>query len=223
MHRTGRTRRWWSVVCAALVTAIMLAGCTAEPQDGEVEAPVEDDQSAEPSRSVPAFVSISVSGALAFEWADEVPLQIVTLTPDERAAHLLSVGVLDPVPVSADRAHEQFRFAFDLVGGYDGEGTYTIPAASDDAGQPAAPPDAGATDTSYMSSAFIVFVSLADPGLEDPYVEENFEDIQGFSRALQDCVIEVAQGESSGSLACPELADDDGNTVRLDVEWRLIE
>jgi hypothetical protein len=203
-------------LAGALALAVLQAGCAgggSHPIDPDelvldpVPAVATDEESFdaadEPSRLEPSRVSVTLGGDVDLTWEGDVDLRVVRLTPEERAVHLVSVGLEDAVPAGDGR---WLRFAFDLVGGYDGDGTYEIPAVTGDARD------------AVSSNAFVV---VAETGAADlvAITPEDVEETLEFTAPRSACVVELTDGERSGSLECPDLAALDGGRVALRVVW----
>jgi hypothetical protein len=166
---------------------------------------------ADASRAEQARVHVRIHGEISFEWERETPLRIVTLTPDAREAHLFSLGIETVVPVSDE--FEQFRFAFDLVGGYDGAGSYEIGGSGNGSG----------AGSGLLSTAFVIYLRLIDPDLENPYMIDNYEFWRTYDQVAKPCTLEVTEDEASGTLSCPALEDDEGHAISLEATWELVD
>jgi hypothetical protein len=190
----------------ATVTTAGASPATASPA-APATPPADGDQGDEEvsSRLEPAAVSLRTSGAATVDWQEAVGLRIVTVLPEERALRLLSVGIEDFKDLGNGR---WVRFAFDLVGAYEGPGEYTIPAE----GGPADPNDsAGLTNT---------FVHIARPAdSARPLAADNIAGADEYTRPLEACAIVIGEDVRSGSLTCPSLADGDGQTISLHLVW----
>lgn len=167
------------------------------------QAPADQATGVTRSRSQPARITVEVDGAVTIHWERDGEVRIVTVTPTERAVQLLSVG-LEQLQDAGDGAW--FRTAFDVVGGYDGPGTYTIAPAEDGAG--------------IHSNAFLIHATVTDPDADPVLTSDNIDEVREFARATVACTVEVTADENSGSLTCPALADEAGDTVSLRMTWR---
>ena len=189
-----------------VAVAMLVVGLVAGACGGGDDAPAKPAFDTKPlSRSVPVQLEVRATGANEVRFEQRTAVRIVTFRPEKRDLSLLSVGIEGFQPL-ADGS--QFRFALDVAGRYDGPGRYTIapPAAS------------GAKVGSDLSNALLMLVQLKDP--KAPLSASNVAGALRFDRPSSACTVELEPDRSSGSLTCPELADQTGKTVNLRVHWR---
>jgi len=212
-------RSWTVVLGTALM--ILLSACSQDQTDvasgAASPAPAESPDVPFPdaSRAEPARVTVTVTGDLSLTWEGESELRIVTLTPEEESANIFSVGFEELHTTITDG--ERFRWAFDVLGAYNGAGTYMVPAGGGQGPQP------GGLETGLRSSAFLLHVTLAE-GVDHgpPYTEEELLSATAYDQVLQDCTIIVSDDEATGTVDCPELANNEGHTISMDVTWELL-
>ena len=151
-------------------------------------------------RDLPADVAITASGATDVSLASRLSFTVSKFEPERRDLSLLTVGIAEFAPLADGR---RVRLAVDLAGVYHGPGRYEFGGGGGGSGQ--------------MSAAFLHVVELRDQaaGLD----EANIARATSFDRLQAPCVIDVEDGERSGTLHCPRVAAADGTEIDLHLTW----
>jgi hypothetical protein len=185
-----------------LVLLLALAGCSNEP-----EVVASEPKPVDQSRQVRAAVSVKATGAAEFDWETEEILQVTRVGGPHIDANLLSVGFLLPQKTDEDPKN-RFRWAFDLLNAYEDEpGTFEISSQA-------------INPQGLRSLAFLIWMRVKDGSIEQAQDESEVEFLERFGEVRQACTVEIGEDVLSGSMACPELANDEGETVSLKVSWR---
>ena len=201
------SERWRSaLVASVVVVATLLGACGSSdpgpaPSGAASAAPTSTGAPAPEVRTFDAVVDVQSRGAVEVDYREPTELTVSVFTPGKVEVSLLTVGLAKERKVG----NLAFRAAFDLAGQYHGPDRYTIPAAGSSSG------------ASAISSAFLLTATLADPS--GPVVEANVTDSRRFDKAVEPCVVEVADDERTGSLTCPRLEDATGGAIDLRMRW----
>ena len=194
-------------VVAGLVASI-LGACGGAPTDQRAPAS-ESASSAAPGpapevRTLAAEVEVVSSGAVAVDYRAATDVTVSVFRPGKTEVSLLTVGLAEERRLG----NLAFRTAFDLAGQYAGPDRYTIPAAG------------ASTGASSISGALLLTADLKDPAGD--VVAANVTRSRRFDRALEPCAVVVEKDERSGSISCPRLADEGGETVDLRMTWNAV-
>lgn len=197
-----------------LVGSLVLAGCAGsspDPAEGDDavdasatedgEASAEDElQNQEESMSL---VRMEVTGDETFTWEGEREVLVTRVGGPDLDVNLYSAGF--QAPQQLEDPQNRFRWAFDLLNAYDGPGTYEIES----------------TPGGITSTAFLIYMRVvADKAAEEAVFEwEDVELYKEYRELVQPCALVVEDDAVSGSLTCPELATEDGETVAMSVSW----
>ena len=208
-----------AIVLAAVVLAVLTSSCGERQEDASQQpTPGPSIDPDEVSKSVPSHLKLEVDGEVVLSYDADTPLRIVTIDePGLEQVRFLSVGIETFKKIGDG----QFRIAFDLVGVYDGPGTYELPKVGGD-DEPAADADADAEEAAEqvagdLSKPILTYYVMKDaastPGAD------SIEAAHVFENAQQPCEVEVGRDARSGKLSCPEVADAEGKTVSIEMTW----
>lgn len=215
--------RAWAA--GVLVAAIAVSGLAACGDDGDSAAsgsssstslgnPISEE---EVSKLIPSHLAVKVRGDVTIDWEEDIDLRIVVIDNDDvTPVKFVSVGVEKLQPLEGGDA---YRVAFDLTGGYDGKGTYELPAIGS-VGNPAEEFDPDNPDP-----------NAAGRGLSRPYltysrdglIDENpaaASTIVSYENPIKPCTLKIdADDATAGSLVCPEVADATASTISIEMRW----
>lgn len=210
---------WGRAALRALCLALLAGGCSAPVVGDRGPTPPATEPATEPdgsetarnpldrSREFPAQVRVEGTGAAAFTWEGTQTVVLNRLGGLGLRTNLLSAGFLNPEPLPEDRSL-RFRWGFDLMGVYaDEPGTFTYDGKDG--------PTAG-------SNLVFVWMKVKDPAKSAVFEEDEVEFLKYFTVLRQPCTVEVGEGERTGTLRCPEVATEDGETAGLTVAWQEV-
>lgn len=186
---------------------IMTAGCdaSADPPSASTTADQEAEAGMPTVEHFPAHVRVVVSGARSFTWEGREDVHVTRAGAANESVNLLSVGFLQPVKLETDPA-SRFRWAFDLLDEYeDRPGAFTITGATKPGG--------------VQSGAFLTFMRVTDATQDIVHDWRQVELLEDYRGVGQPCTVELSEELAQGSLNCPELTDEQGNAVRVEVDW----
>lgn len=113
-----------------------------------------------------------------------------------------------PVEIDGSRL---LLFSADLAPGiYEGPGTYEL---SDEAGVTLG------GEAGLSSGAYVQVYRVAEPGVSKREIRRSF---RRYDRFGEPCTLTVAADSVTGTVDCPSLLDEDGDTVALHWEWTRI-
>lgn len=203
----------WAALGLCLAAVLVLSGCSSAPAvttEGGTPTPASTDPAAsdtpsfaDEQRDEPSRVTVEVTGDVAFTWEAEEMVTVTHVGGPEIPVNLLSAGFLEPKRL--DDPQNRFRWAFDLIGAYDGPGTYEFDGEADNQG--------------IRSVAFLIYMRVEDGEAEAVFDMDEVESLKEYREIVRPCTLEVGEEERSGTLTCPELATEDGETVAMTVHW----
>ena len=200
--------------------ALLAGGCS--PLEDGLDAPLPETATAEAttpaagdaatrqadrSREFTGRVRVQGTGAAPFEWEGTQTVILNRVGYPGISVNLLSAGFQFPEPLPEDRAL-RFRWGFDLKGVYDDRpGVFTFDGVSS--------PSAG-------SNVVFVWMRVKDPSKRAVFEDDEVDFIEYFTVLRQPCTAEVGEGERTGTLRCPEVANEEGETASFTVSWEEI-
>lgn len=204
-------------IAATLALGALLSACSGNASPAASDSPSPSPtQSEDPdvprvdfSHHFPARVRVEATGAANFVWEGEDKMQITRTGGPQYSVNLLSGGFLAP-NILPEEPKNRFRWAFDFLSGYaDEPGTFTL------TGQPA-------NQQGLSDGSLFIWMRVKDGSKEVVYEESELEFMKHFSVLRQPCTLVVGPDERSGSLHCPEVATQEGETVGYRVTWEAV-
>jgi hypothetical protein len=192
------TARKALVVTIALVMTLTAAACR-KADSGKVGA-LQDE-------TIPRKLSLRITGARTFDLSETRDLRILVRTASGSRSDLSVASVSSArFFTAADGWFVQPEVA--VVGLYDGDGTYTVPAGR------GTKPSTGPT-------------VVADPGARGmiSVIQTTFDRMdkpgsaQRYDYALEPCVVRLSDSGKTGSAKCPALAAFDGAVIAMEMTW----
>jgi hypothetical protein len=206
-------------IAAALILLSFVTGCASSGNDAADATPKPSIDPEKVSKSVPSHLKVEVEGAVDFTYDDDTDLRIVTIDePGLEQVRFLSVGIETFKKIAGG---ERFRIAFDLVGVYEGPGSYELPkvGGKEETVEPGSDAEGAAkTLASDLSKPILIYYELKE-GESSPG-PDSVKRAHQFENAQEPCALKVRREARSGSLSCPEVADAEGKTVSIEMSWR---
>jgi len=206
------------IAAALILLSLATVGCASSGDDAGDATPKATIDRDKVSKSIASHLKVAVDGAVSFTYDDDTDLRIVTIDePGLEQVRFLSVGIEKFKKIAGG---ERFRIAFDLVGVYDGAGTYELPkvGGAEETAEPRSDAEgAAASLASDLSKPILIYYELKE-GESSPG-PDSVKRAHQFENAQRPCELEVGRQARSGSLHCPEVADAEGKTVSIEMSW----
>ena len=202
-------KRLRTLLGIAVVVALATTGCGGDADDSDAAEPGETTttvSNAPKDERVDRRLVVSVTGTAEASVDAVVPMRFVTRVGEGEVANfnLAHVGFQSPVELDPERTLD---IEVGLVGLYQGDGTYALPAGIGQAPTtgPTAPKPNG---TGALS---VVGVRIVRPG--PPATEEYF------AHPLEPCEVVLRRDASEGEVTCPKVLSIRGEAVRFEMRW----
>lgn len=204
------------------LTFLLAAGCGARSDNSDTVSPNDSNQdradSASPTtEQVNGRLAVRIDGAveLAFD-DDDAELQIHQLTGAGPRSRFTFGNLFAPI-----RAGDAFfAVAVDLLGVYEGAGTYEIPVTTETSLPDPEELDLESLDPDELlageSRVRVTHVEVTEEGGEETPASGRM-----FDRVLETCALEVGENARTGSLDCRRIADAHNATISLSMEWSV--
>lgn len=198
---------------AAIAMVVLLVGCRAGSGDSEVtESPPSEEPTSQRvdgpvdrSRDIRARIRAQGTGAAVFRWSGEQIVSLIRTGRKEMTVDILSLQALDPEPLPEDRA-ARFRWGFDLLNTYeDRAGEYTFDSEPGADGK--------------HSAVLFVWMRVKDASKRAVFDMDEVEFLENFTELREPCTLTVGEGERTGTLACPAVANEEGEVAGFTVSW----
>lgn len=152
-----------------------------------------------------AEVTVEGTGAVPFRWEGHQTVHLIRVGRPGMDVNLLSASVELTEQLPEDRA-ARFRWGFDLFNVYaDRPGTFTFD---------------GTESAAVKSGVLFVWMRVKDASKEAVFDESELEYLENFTQLRNPCTVEVGEGERTGALRCPEVANEDGEVAGFEVRWQ---
>lgn len=158
---------------------------------------------ADEARSERLRVRATVTGAVSFVYDGVQDVQITRVGGPGLNVDVFSMGFM--VPVKLEDPKERFRWAFDLLYAYDGPGRYEF---GTEAGR------------GFDNIALLIYLRAKDGSVETVHDVEETEAYLQFRDIREPCIVEIGEGQRTGSLHCPQLAALDGEIASMTIGWQ---
>jgi hypothetical protein len=199
---TGSRRLRRVALVLMVLPAAVTSACGGEPaEEGEVV-----------DRTVDRSLVVEVEGDRRIDFDGEATLHVVTRVGEGEEADV-SVAAIELTEPLVLESGATVALEVGVVGLYDGDGEYTLPAGLGLVKPASAPPVSSASSSSEsFSQVSVLFYELDENG--EPVSEERF----GY--LAEPCRITLRDHATSGEVECPALWDSDGRSVSLTATWR---
>lgn len=206
------SRGTWALVFI-VAAAVVMGGCSSgqeEPPSAAESTPTvpepEGTGAVDRSREFPATVTVEGTGAAAFHWEGTQTINFIRVGRADLKVNLLSASVDNPERLPEDPA-ARFRWGFDLQKVYeDHPGVFTFD---------------GRTGERARSGVPFVWMRVTDSAAHKPstFDEGELVFLKRFTVLQEPCTVDIGAGEHTGTLRCPAVATEDGETAGFTVTW----